>query len=672
ESGADSVTEFNIITPAVCGGEENEEEDGGQSASVREREAAWIARRVAKMVADGEKIYDRALGGCRPVTYGDFAVLVRSAKRRVSVIADAFSELGIPVNTDAGGDIFSTAEVNAVMSMLSAVDNPGRDLALAGYLRSPLECFSADDLGRVKMAGGGAGFYAAMKLCAEGTDETSEKCRNALARLEKMRLAASELDVGRAVGLLLDMSGAFVVFGAMDGGVTRRANLNLLIGLASAYGERGGQDLGGFVKSLERSRDHGDEFPAPKAGADGVRVMTVHASKGLEFPVVFLANTMEKLNTGWKRENVLVHSDCGVGMMYSEPGGFTRRTTLPREAAAVRISAQQIAEELRLLYVAMTRAREKLIVTGYCENLSRVRAEVESNGSRSWIGGVCSRKASFGRWLLAAVCADGKIPVDFNIYGDESAETAVPSENPDVRQEADAALVEEISRRVNFVYPYINAAGMPAKMTATGYNGLVELAGESLKTQREIALPEFMDKRGDLSAAERGVAVHLAMQLLPGRKYATEDDADAEIGKLVSRGVLSSRQRTVISGRGVKAFYDSAIGGRVLDEGNTSVRREFKFSLLCPAERFAGADAAGEQLLLQGVIDLFWVSGEGYAEIADYKTDNIRPGDEGVRAEGYRSQLEVYRYALEEILGIPVKKAYIWFFKTEKAVEIRF
>ncbi|MBQ1956097.1 MAG: UvrD-helicase domain-containing protein, partial [Clostridia bacterium] len=406
----DGGDESNTAELVFIKGERSEDdEDGGQSSSAREREAAWIAKRVSSMLSGGVTVFDKSVGGKRLLRPGDIAVLVRSAKRRVSVLAEAFAAEGIPVSADAGGDIFGSAEVNAVMSMLSAVDNPGRELALAGYLRSPLVGFSAEELGRIKICSGGS-FYASLKLCAEGVGETAEKCRSVLKELEKMRLAASDLDVGRAVGMLLDMSGAYVVFGSMDGGITRRANLNLIVGLASSYSERGGRDLGGFVRSLERSRDHGDEFPAPKVAGDGVRIMTVHASKGLEFPVVFLANSMEKANISWKRENVMVHKDCGLGMLYSDAGSFVRHTTLPREAAAIRISEQQLAEELRLLYVAMTRAREKLIVTGSCDDLDALAAEVRNDGSESWIKGICSRKPSFGRWLFAVANCGEEIP----------------------------------------------------------------------------------------------------------------------------------------------------------------------------------------------------------------------------------------------------------------------
>ena len=145
-----------------------------------------------------------------------------------------------------------------------------------------------------------------------------------------------------------------------------------------------------------------------------------------------------------------------------------------------------------------------------------------------------------------------------------------------------------------------------------------------------------------------------------------------EIEKLIASGVLTRPQSTAVSGEGVKAFYDSELGSRALDGTNRSVRREFKFSILAPAERFAGPDAAGEEILLQGVIDLFWIRGDGSVELADYKTDNIRPGEEFARAESYRSQLEVYRYALGEMLGAEVKRVYIWFFKTQKAVRLDF
>ncbi len=674
-SGEDNGTEFDLL---AFGGASDAFGDGDEETalSARETEAGWIAERIGKMLLSGRKVFDKETGGYREIRPGDIAVLTRSAMRRIPVIAEALTSRGIPVSTDAGGNIFTSAEVNAAMSMFAAVDNPGREIALVGYLRSPLEGFSADDLGRVRIAGKGLPFYRAMKQCAETEGETAERCRSALARLEKMRLAASDADVGRAVGMLLDMSGAFVVFGSMEGGAARRANLTLLTGLASSFAERGGQDLGGFVRSLERAKARGDEFSAPKVGTEGVRLMTIHASKGLEFPVVFLANTMERMNTDWKRANVLVHRDCGVGMMRTEPERFVRYTTLSREAAAVLLDKEQYAEELRLLYVAMTRAREKLVVTGICQNPGKLRAALRTDGSPDWIGAVCRKKASLGCWLLAACEAEDGTAVPVKI-------TEVPAEmqerkaKPECVQEkgasaADPEMKRVISERVSFVYPYAGASELPAKMTATGYSGLVELAGAEAKKEQNIAPPDFMRRRGGLTAAERGVAVHLAMQLLPQRKYSSAGDASGELDILERRGVFSARQRSVISPRAVKAFYDSELGEKVLSPENRGVRREFKFSVLAPAERFAGERGTGESVLLQGVIDLFWENSDGSLEIADYKTDAVQPGEEALRAEGYRSQLGVYRYALSEMLGKPVKSAYVWFFRTETAVRLDF
>jgi ATP-dependent helicase/nuclease subunit A len=320
----------------------------------------------------------------------------------------------------------------------------------------------------------------------------------------------------------------------------------------------------------------------------------------------------------------------------------------------------------------MTRAREKLIVTGSCDDPEALAAEVRNNGSESWIKGICSRKPSFGRWLLAVANCGEEIPVKvcFEDMVKTSVDEAVKEE--EIADGIDEVLCEKIEKRTSFVYPHMSSANLPAKMTATGYNGLVELASESLRAEKEIPLPSFMNRSGELNATERGIAVHLAMQLIPQKKYADEREAEAELGLLESRGVLNSRQRTVISAKGIKAFYDSEIGSSVLEKTNREVRREFKFSILCPAEKFVGPDGAGEELLLQGVVDLFWVDEDGNVCIADYKTDNISEGMEKNRAESYRSQLEVYKYALEEILQKPVKKAYIWFFKTEKAVCVEF
>ncbi len=688
----DDVCELDIIDMAVSDAvaedaEEGGEPDGAEELSKLELEAKHIALRIRGLLESGRTVIDKELGRERKIEARDIAVLLRARAERASVIAAALGEAGIDVFTDAGGDFLATAEINALFSLLAVIDNPMQDLYLLGALRSPVFGFTADELGEIRLAGGKkSGFYDALTACAKTavtSSPTGIKCERFLKKLSDMRLETADMGVGDAVGAVIDAVGADAIFGAMDGGEQRRANLRFLFDLASGFEQRGGCDIGGFLKYLADASAKGKMkvLSANRGDMGGVRIMTIHHSKGLEFPVVILACTTGKMNEKWRSDAMLFHPELGAGFFRRDTELGAEYTTLLREAVATAMFNEQLSEELRGLYVAMTRAREKLIVTAIHKNAEKELGELTNDGSPESIAAVCKRVKSLGGWIETAVLGREDAPFKINRIDAKYLRTEEKEPEADAESAEDSGAYERIQKRLRFSYPYAASCKIPAKLTATGYRGLSAEAEEQERYQKKSGkrqdIPKFLLQAREMpgtkymSPRDRGISVHLAMQLLPVRRYAEAGEVEEELKKLCARDLLSAEQAGAVAPEMIIGFYETEIGRRVCALSPDRLNREFKFSILADAgEYYPELAGKGEKLLLQGVIDLYFEENDGTLTVVDFKTDNIKKGEAALRAKEYAPQLAVYKRALSEITGKQVSAAVLYFFETGETVTV--
>ncbi len=635
---------------------EGEEKTGSASA-----EASYIANRIKGLLSSGMEIFDKDLGVSRPLRQSDIAILLRASGQHGPAIASALERAGIDSVGGTRESLLSSADVLALTDLLRAVDNPTREPELAGAMLSPLVGFTPDELGLIRIKGGKDGFYRCLKTAAEGEDCLGEKCRGFLSLLERLRTDACGMTVGGIVWRVCELTDAVSVVSAAPDGGARREDLEAFFALAAAWGDsRPSATVGDFLRYVDKSRERSKD--SSSAAGRGVRIMTVHASKGLEFPVVILAGLGKRANIDWKKSPLQLHRDAGAGFMKRESSGLTERTTLCREYAMELLEREQLSEELRVLYVAMTRAREQLIMVASFQNAQKKLVEVEEEN----VGGIsseyCCRAASFGEWIAAAVACGAGRSIDMSLLPPEALADTADRETE--RVEPDPELTERIADMLE-KSEGLWSAPTPAKLTATQYKKLTLEQGEGpiAKTYRQ---PKFISGGGGrLTPAERGSAMHLVMQLIPPHK-AAEADAAEFIGSLVAKNILSPSAAAELDPSRVSAFFTSEVG-REMIENLPSARREFRFTLPLAADRWTGGKG---ELLLQGVVDLFWEDAEGRISVVDYKTDRIRPGYELERAESYRPQLEVYADALEKIVGKPIKASYIYFFETGRTVKV--
>ncbi len=670
----DCQTEFHLLLPP---------QDGGETPGAL-LEARFAAARIAALLEEGYPVTDEETGELRPCRAEDIVVLMRSPGPRLRHYAGALAERGIPCATEEDEDFFSSMEVAAVLSLLEILDNPRQDVPLIAVLRSPLVGFTMDRLAMIRGGHPSGDFYEA--LCADG----EEDCVRFRERLEELRSLARDMSVYRLLWRIYNRWNVLGVFGAMAGGERRRENLIALCEHARKFESAGYRGLFAFVVHLRRLLETGRQ-PAVASGAPsgGVQIMSIHRSKGLEFPIVILADMGKRFNQADLQAPVLVHPRLGLGPMYVDLDRRIRYPTIAREAVSACLDRESRSEEMRVLYVAMTRAKEKLIMTASMRAPQRRLKELAALPVLPVPPETVSGARSMAEWVLLPLLQRREAaPLRALAEQEEGAwaltedepwlvalHEADPYAAPPVPEKAAEAAASNrealpVDREaLDFVYPCPAACTAPTKLTATQLKGREkdrEIARETVQpyVRQSFAAPRFLSGGRPLTAAERGTAVHLVMQYLP---LAEGTDVSAVVEDLFARRLLTREQADAVDQEAVRRFLSSPLAGEL--RRAERVEREYRFSLLMPGKDYFPGLTDGEEVMLQGVVDLFAVS-DGAVTVVDFKTDFVTEKTLPDRAEAYRPQLAAYSAALERILELPVRRRVLYFFSTGRTVEV--
>ncbi|MBR5869076.1 MAG: UvrD-helicase domain-containing protein, partial [Clostridia bacterium] len=640
----------------------------------REYEAQVVALRIREMVEKGVAITDK--GQDRPVRYGDFAILLRSAKNRMPIYEKALLRLGIPVTTSRAPGLYSTPEGEFVLSLLSVVDNPYNDVALLAVLTSPAFGFTPGELGRIRLQDKKASFIQALRQNGEAGDE---KSRLAVAKIDRWRSARMELRLGLLIRQIYDDLSLPTLCLTGEDGEERLHNIYLIAGEAEHYESRGG--LTSFLKAAARAVENNNEpdaAPHTDAG-DSVHLLTIHQSKGLQYPVVALVDTTTPFNTRSLSDEAIYHKNMGFGFKIRDREKGIRYGTVTHKAVRQCAIEEQSAEELRIFYVALTRAQEKLLLFATYPDAEKSISDLAHTAD---LEDLMTASSCYADWFSAAglfsregselLISMGVRPIDRS--GEECAAEYTfyhpDEESPEQEQDREAEITRpeplEIPEGLFERYRGEYAVNLPTKRTATEIKDTVKNPelfekGDITYTPRPERKPAFLSGRG-LSAAERGTAVHLALQLIRLDKTGTREGVEEELDRLLRGKYLTPEARKSISGDRLHRFFTSDLGKRLC--GAEKVWRELKFTLLEDAGRFAPeAVGKGESVLLQGIVDCAFEEG-GDLILIDYKSDYLGREDDPVchaRNRGYDKQLAVYAEALERIIGKPVKEGWIYF-----------
>ena len=632
-----------------------------------EVEAAYAARMMRRLVETGAKISEGS--ALRPLGYGDIAVLLRSVNVSGPVWRRVLAREGVPVEAGQSGGFFEAPEVAVILSLLAVIDNPRQDVALISVLRSELFGFTNDELTEIRLMSGEGDFYAALSARAQ----VSEKARAFLDTLARLRDFARDSELATLIWEIYESLGCMALCSAMRDGEGRRARLLRLFELARSFETTGWRGLRRFLDWLRSMRERGEEPAFPdEDGGGAVRIMSIHRSKGLEFPVVFIGDTARQFNRSDLRGSVLVHPELGLGPKFTDAARGIEYPTLARRAVANRLERELLSEELRLLYVAMTRARERLFITCTFADPQKTMDKLAPAAQEHIPAQALLPMRSMAEWLICAALGTGGRALTLSIGGDEEGapRRVTPAAQPEPERTGEEASPVDFDALLAWRYPHSGAETLPSKLTATELKSLAEPDAESAellpRAARTFRRPDIALAARRLTAAERGTATHLALRYLELGALTTPEAAREAVDRLAAAGKLSAREAAAVDAAGLCRFALSPLGRRIT--AAPRVLREFPFALLCPAERFFPG-AEGEELLLQGVVDCCLIEPDG-AVIVDYKTDRIAPEAAPERAKRYAAQLETYAWAVSRITGLAVKAKIVYFLQPGEAVEL--
>ncbi|MFB9280063.1 UvrD-helicase domain-containing protein [Cohnella cellulosilytica] len=712
--------------------ESSEETEDLEAAQI---EARCIADEIRKLMGTGGgedqvppfAVYDAKAKLHRPVQYRDIVILLRAVSALAPTMIEELKAAGIPAYADLATGYFAATEVDTVLSLLSVIDNPRQDIPLAGVLRSPIGGLSAEDLARIRLVRRRGSFWEAFAAAAGGGEAAEAALPDPgvrrslgefLGRLEIWRDFARREPLGELLWMLYRETGYYDFVGGLPGGGQRQANLRALVDRAIQY-ERSSRFRGlfRFLRFLGRMRDTGADLGAARALGESenvVRIVSIHRSKGLEFPVVFAAGLGRNFNRRDLNGAFLKHKKLGFGPRVYERDTRVTYPTLPQLAIRRKLAAEMLAEEMRVLYVALTRPKEKLFLIGASKDAAKLReqwAETAAMAENGLPPHAAAAARKYLDWLgpAAALAAESADPASrwlirfepFAAYTNRvsEAQEAAPDDNRlwnavvdgDPVRAAAAPTAEAIGRILSWRYPHEAASQVAAKKSITALK--LRQGGEAAVRPPELQIaaaeedvpdewrerladdeeaqtsavtfrlrrPRFMSAR-QLTPAERGTAYHLVMQHLP-----LDGDASAEriaelLDGLEERRILSADQKAGIDASAVAAFCATPLYDRM--RKSARVLREVPFTYgLDAASVYPGAlePDAGETVIIQGVIDCLFQEGDGLV-LVDYKTDALKGLDAAAAAEKHRFQVERYAEAAGGVAGMPVKETYVYFF----------
>ena len=724
------IVEFHILDERARRSAQTPEDGGEEDSNLitsRQRQAAMIARRIKEMVgADGGKaqfeIYDPHRQRSRAVDYGDIVILMRSPSKRANDYVQVLQSAQIPVSSDASAGYFETTEITDMLCLLKVLDNPQRDIELAAVLRSPFFKLSDTDLAKIKVHGNASeqcrNFHDCLTSYSRCGPEAEliERLAAAISAIDRWRRVARRGDLGDLIWRVYRETGYLSFATALPNGSARRANLLKLHDRAIQFegfgGGRGVASLTRFVNFIERLIEAGGDWAPAQAqtsGENAVRIMSVHKSKGLEFPVVFLAELDSAFNKSDTHEDVLADVDHSLGVRIIEKRSNSKLSSLAHQVIAERKMSEGLAEEMRILYVATTRARERLVLTG-CDKGGRLRdiagsgllfgadaiSDWQLRSCRSaleWIVCALSDQKTLHSGFATALedrCDDEGL-FSFRVYGQarlEELNEFVQALRKKKRTGKHAAkelkskgpqskLLPQIKESLHRRYEFGTAPLLPAKQSVTQLTHRNDEYAKFDYTRAFEARPHALltdDSIGAVDARLIGTAAHLLISQIDLTGPVTRKAIEQTMEKLLGAAEMTEAVAARINIDSIAAFFESQLGKMMRSPENT-IWREWPFSFTIGVSQWRKTQdvkvigCENESIIVQGIIDVLAETTDGLV-IIDFKTDHVTTDQAPARAENYRGQLELYAQAAESILRHKVTGKWLYFLTPGRAISI--
>lgn len=725
--------ELNILDTKVSEESSHSEDEEEEDINNTRLEARMTAKIIQNLINDKEnkhfEVYDRGTKTYRAVQYRDIVILLRSKKDKARYYSEELGNLGIPVFADAGSGYFDTLEVRTIISLLQIIDNPHQDIPLVAVMRSPIFSFTNEELIEIRLKDTKTDFYGAVELTTKEDGETDEKTREKLISfintLEKWREEALYLPMDELIWKLLKDTSYYSFAGAMPNGMQRQANLRYLFERARDFEETSYKGLFNFMNFINRLKKSGDDLDIAKIIGENenvVRIMSIHKSKGLEFPVAILSDAGKRFNAQDKKMNLYLHKDLGFGPKLVDYEKRTESDTVIRNIDYKKIELENLSEEMRILYVAMTRAKEKLIITGTVKDIDATfrkwcSSVLTADKSSKLPSGIVLEGKSYLDWIGYALarhedCSkirdayeENSIPED-SIVQDKSRWNITawkreellhkPEEEGDDHKSVyeiieskekgseKTSYSDEINGRLNWEYVFKASTTLPSKISVSELkrmsdfnaandtiNDIMDEDGENIfETVKIEKQPAFLKEQAGLTGAAKGTATHSVMQHLDMSKAGSYKAVKEQIEKLVEDELLTKAQADAVNAYRIVKFFETELGYRMLKAHK--VFRETPFYIEISStdiyKELPEDIYRNEKIIVQGVIDCYFEE-DGELVLLDYKTDYVDSDNIDSIKEKYRKQLQYYSAALERITGMKVKQKLIYLFGNGEIIE---
>ncbi len=623
-------------------------------------EADFVAGKIISLL-DGTHMI-RSDKGLRPIKPEDIVILLRSPGSVGSVYENALLGRGVRCVSGGAVDMLQTEEIEVLRSFLQIIHNPLQDIPLLSVLTSRVIGFTADDIAHIRSQNKSVCIYEAL------LNSSDKKALDFVALLQELRKEAQMNNLAQLLMLLFAKTHMDSIYSALTDGAERCENLQNFCKMATGYETSVGGGLNRFLEHLAILEKRGVD-PAIEPNADGaVRIMSIHKSKGLEFPVVFLCGLSRSFNMESSRAKILCDKKLGLGLSCVDRQLAVRYPTLAKQAIAQKIIAESVSEEMRVLYVAMTRARDRLIMT-YTEKNIDEKLEKKKYSIDFSVPELLTEDADCaGDWILQTALTKKN---DFwHVFRESTQGGMMATDIAEIQSGVTADQLSQLKTALSHTYPYAASTVTPSKQTATQIKGRqkdLEAAEQTVLQDRVISTwrkPSFLG--GDKSPVAYGNAVHTLLRYIRFAKCGDLAGIEAEIQRLVDENCMTAQEAKMIKARQIAEFFQSEVG--ISLRNHPKVIREFKFSILDDAQKYNN-DVRDEKVLLQGVVDCAMISNDGIT-VLDFKTDYVTEETILTVSDKYRTQIETYAGALSRIYNLPVKSALLYFFHSATAVAV--
>ena len=646
--------------------------------STYEEEAAFVAKRIQELT-DGTH-FVRNGAELRPIQIGDIAILLRSPGSVGSHYKNALAGVGIPCTTGGGNDLLQEEEIAVIRALLQTISNPRQDIPLLASLTNRVFCVTAEELAQIRGQKRSGCIYDAL------LNSDLPKIKDFLQYLSVWRREARMQPLAQLLESIFAMTRLDSIYAAMPDGDVRKRNIQTFYQLADDFEKTGRRDLEQFLDHLDALEGKGLISQGADSTGNAVTLMSIHKSKGLEFPVVFVCGLSRSFNRESTRAQVLCDQELGLGLAAVDEKNRVRYPTIAKRAIAAKITADSLSEEMRVLYVALTRARDRLIMTYASQTLEK---DLEDIVYRMDVGDrdLLTQDASCsGHWVLMTALRRTEAGELFALSGKPNettlgkpvwqigvataiADMTDHSTAEESETSAPTVMLEKLRTGFGFLYPYPSATEAPSKQTATQRKGREKDAevNEHVPVKQKAATwrkASFVSSPSDSAAA--GTATHAVMQYIRYACCSDEKGVRKEIDRLVQEHFITREQAQLVDCKQIAEFFATPIGKELMH--HPKVLREFKFSILDDATHYDPA-LVGEEIFLQGVVDCAMVDDDGITVI-DFKTDYVTEETLSDKTAYYRPQVEAYADAMHRIYELPVKESWLYFFRLNRFVKV--